>query len=197
MFWDLVAASNPHGRAWRLAIVCLLACGLGGLAPQIARADDGEAAPPAPRTAIEIGGASIVLVAAADHLYAFIDRIEDNAPVTDAELGIDSADGTTLQMSKAADGLFIAPFNRAGHMHDAFMVTLHSATGSGDAQAEIAYTDVPEASAAEVKTAFETELAIALVSGGIGAIGAASMMLWLRGGFRRVLARSIGPARTT
>ena len=94
---------------------------------------DSDTAKPAPRTVIQIGDASVVLIAANDHLYAFVDRIEDNAPLPDAELSIDSADGTSLKISRTTEGLFVAPFNRAGHMHDAFMVSLRSPEATGDA----------------------------------------------------------------
>jgi len=176
-------------------LLCLLACCLAGLVPQTARADDDNAPKPAPRTAIAIGGASVVLVAAADHLYAFIDCTEDNTPVADAELGVASADGATLSMSKAAAGLFVAPFDRAGHMRDAFMVTLHSAVGSGDAQAEIAYDDLPDAAGGDAGTGFGTKLAIAVLGAGIGAIASASAMLWLRDRRKRGARPALGSAR--
>jgi hypothetical protein len=162
--------------------------------PGIALADD-EAPKPAPRTTLQIGGASIVLIAANDHLYAFVDRAEDNAPIRDAELGIDSADGASLNISKASEGLFVAPFNRAGHMHDAFMVSLRSPEATGDAQAEIAYDDLPDSSGNDAKPSIASKLSIALVSVGIGAIGSALFMLWLRGR-KRTAARPVGTAQT-
>jgi hypothetical protein len=185
----------PPGRTpSRLIIVCILTCGLGCVvAPGSARADDGEPPKPAPRTAIAIGGASIVLVAANGHLYGFVDRTDDNAPVADAELVVTSADGATMEFSKATDGLFAAPFNRAGHMHDAFMVTLHSALASGDAPAEIAYDDLPETSIGEARTEFRTRMEIALGSLGIGALAPGLLVFWRRGG--RLAERGVRPAR--
>ena len=159
------------------------------------RAED-ISAKPAPRTAIQIGDASVVLVAANDHLYAFVDCIDDNAPVADAELGVVSADGTTLEMHRATAGLFAAQFNRTGHMHDAFMVSLRSAVGTGEAPAQLAYDDLPDASGKSTATSFTTKLAIALASGGVGAIGALLLMLWVRGERRRAAARSVGTAQT-
>jgi hypothetical protein len=107
-----------------------------------ARAD--ENAPKAsPRAAVEIGGASVVLLSANDKIYAFVDRLEDNAPVTDSALSVDLADGSTLALSRVTDGLYVAPFNRAGHMQDAFMISLVSPDGTGDGAAEIAYDDQP------------------------------------------------------
>jgi len=149
-------------------------------------ADDEDAVKPAPRVAIEIDGASVVLIAANNQLYAFVDRIEDNAPVADAELTVDLADGTSLPLSKAAGGMFVAPFNRTGHMHDAFMVSLHSKQSSGDVPAEIGYDDLPEAPAAPVTGSFRTKLSISLVSAAIGAFGAALAMRWF-GRRRRTL----------
>jgi hypothetical protein len=173
-------------------MACLLACALVGIAPRHARADDADAVKPAPRTAITIGGASVVLVAANGNLYAFVDRIDDNAPVDDAELAVESADGETIKPTRAMDGLFVAPFDRTGHMHDAFMVTLRSAAASGDAPAEIAYDDLPDASPTQDPARFGPKLAIALVSAGIGAIASALVMLRLRGR-RRVDVRPVVP----
>jgi hypothetical protein len=181
--------------ALAVTVACWLTLSLPALLlPGVARADD-EAPKPAPRTTLQIGGASIVLIAANDHLYAFVDRVEDNAPVRDAELSIDSADGTALAVTRASEGLFAAPFNRAGHMHDAFMVSLRSPDATGDAPAEIAYDDLPEATASDVRPTIASKLSIALVSGGIGAIGAALFMLWLRGGRKQATARPVGTAQ--
>ena len=167
-----------------------VSCCLSLLLPGMARADD-DAPKPAPRTAIQIGDASIVLIAANDHLYAFVDRVADNAPVRNAELGIDLAGGASLEVSRASDGLFVAPFNRAGHMHDAFMVSLRSSDATGEAQAEIAYDDLPDDSVTDTKAAVVSKLQVALVSGGIGAIASALFMLWLRGRKRSATA-SVG-----
>jgi hypothetical protein len=174
--------------------VVFVAVGLVGLSPMTARADDNEAPKPAPRTAIEIGGASVVLVAANGHLYAFVDRIEDNAPVAASELSVADADGTAIDMRPADTGLFAAPFDRTGHMRDAFMVSLRSSVASGEAQAEIAYDDVPDAPSVPA-TPYATKLTIALVSGGIGAVGAVLFMLRVQGGRKRAAARSVGTAK--
>ena len=171
----------------------LIAAGVIGVSLQAARADGEDAAKPAPRTTVQIGEASIVLIAANDHLYAFVDRVDDNAPVADAVLSVASASGAAIELSRVGDGLFAAPFNRAGHLHDAFMVSLQSAVATGHAPAEIAYDDAPHAVAAP-SAWHGANLAIALVSGGIGAIGAALVVLRLQGGWRRATAR---PASTT
>ena len=185
------------GRAWRLTVATLLVCGVFVLSAPIARADDDAATNPMPRTAIEIGGASVVLVASKDNLYAFVDRIDDNTPLADAQLTVDSADGRILPLSKATDGLFVAPLNRTGHLHDVFMVKLSSAAGTGSAPAEIVYDDLPQASGGDVGAALSTRLAIALVAGGIGLVVGASGMLWMRGGLRRGVARPLGSAQAT
>ena len=59
---------------------------------------------PSPRTTIEIGGASVVLVAANDQIYAFVDRLEDNAPIIDFILSIDLADGPILKLARVSRG---------------------------------------------------------------------------------------------
>jgi hypothetical protein len=181
--WFALSASAVCIAGW--LTVCL---------PGVARADD-EAPKPAPRTAIQIGGASIVLIAANNHLYAFVDRTEDNVPVMGAELDVDSADGTSLEISKASEGLFVAPFNRAGHMHDAFMVSLRSPEATGEAPAEIAYDDLPDNAASGAGSGLAAKVAIALVAGGIGAIASALFMLWLRGRRKRPTTRPVGTAQ--
>jgi len=174
--------------------VAVVACGLALCLPGVALADD-EAPKPAPRTTLQIGGVTIVLIAASDHLYAFVDRAEDNAPVRKAELSIDSVDGTSLDVKQASEGLYVAPFNRTGHMHDAFMVSLESPEGTGDAQAEIAYDDLPDTTGSDGRPSLASKLAIALVSGGIGAIASALFLLW-RGGRKLTAPRPVGTAQT-
>ena len=174
--------------------VAALAWGLTLGLPGVAWADD-EAPKPAPRTTLQIGRVSIVLIAASDHLYAFVDRTEDNAPVRKADLGIDTADGTSLDVKQASEGLYVAPFNRAGHMHDAFMVSLESPEATGDAQAEIAYDDLPDTAGSDARPSFASKLSIALVSGGIGAIASALFMLW-RAGRKLTTPGPVGTAQT-
>jgi len=157
----------------------------------LARADD-DAPPTMPRTAVTIGGASVVLIATMDKLYAFVDRLDNNAPVEDAQLEIDTADGGTITMNKvpitmnkATAGMFVGPLSRKGHMQDAFMVTLHSSVGDGQEPAEITYTDaIPQVSMLPTISKAQ-ELGMVLVSAGVGAIGAVVLMLWLRGGWKR------------
>jgi hypothetical protein len=198
--FGLAASDLRRSTACSLS-VGLLMCGLICIAPSSASADD-DAPRPAPRTAITIGGASVVLVAAKDKIYAFVDRIEDNAPIADAQLELDTAEGTSINMhrapitmNKATAGLFVGPFNRAGHQQDAFMVTLRSSAGDGQEPAEITYTDIPDRNAVPAPQNVEAKLAMVAVSGSIGAVAAVMLMLWLRGGRRRMAARSVGTAR--
>ena len=205
MRWLGLQASGLSVR--RLAALCLsisiLAFCLTAMAPP-ARADNDEPPRPTPRTSITIGGASVVLVAAKDKLYAFVDRLDNNAPVEDANLEIDTADGASIDlqrapitMNKATAGLFVGAFDRAGHAQDAFMVTLHSSVGDGQEPAEITYTDVPNLIAPPSQQPLASRLAIVVVSGSIGAVAAVMVMLWLRSGRRRVAARSAGTAHVT
>jgi hypothetical protein len=198
--FGLAASDLRRSTACSLSVGFLM-CGLICIAPSSASADD-DAPRPAPRTAITIGGASVVLVAAKDKIYAFVDRIEDNAPIADAQLELDTAEGTSINMhrapitmNKATAGLFVGPFNRAGHQQDAFMVTLRSSAGDGQEPAEITYTDIPDRNAVPAPQNVEAKLAMVAVSGSIGAVAAVMLMLWLRGGRRRMAARSVGTAR--
>ncbi len=133
-------------------------------------------------------------MAANDKIYAFIDRLEDNAPVADAALSVDLADGSSLKLTRVADGLFVAPFNRAGHMQDAFMVSLVSPDGTGDGAAEIGYDDVPAPEIQSVGFDLRANATVAAVAGAIGAALATSVMLLTRTRRRRASDRSVGSA---
>jgi len=171
------------------------------VAPAPACADD-DIVKPMPRATVTIGGASVVLIAAPDKLYAFVDRIEDNAPVEDAELAIDTSEGSSITMtrapitmSEATAGLFVGPLNRKGHMQDAFMVTLRSSVGDGQQPTEIIYTDVVPPITMLPLSNVGSKIAVALVSAGIGAVTTAMLMLWLRSGRKR-LAGAVRTAQT-
>lgn len=146
----------------------------------------GAAAPPAsPRAVVEIGGASVVLVAANDRLYAFVDRLDDNAPVGEAVLSVglaeaSGADLAGLALRRVGDGLFVAPFSHAGRGRDAFNVSLASPAGSGDARAEIVYgieaAPAPPPASGEVRG----KALVALAAGAAGAALASAALLLMR-----------------
>ena len=164
------------------------------LAGAPARADDEVAK--TPRSAVTIGGASVVLVAQTDKMIAFVDQLDNNEPSTDAMLSVALADGSKLKLERVADGMFVAPFSRVGHMQDAFMVSLKSDAGTGDAAAEITYDDVkaPEAAPVAKTNLLSGDVAISLVSGAVGAALATAVMLVTR---RRRTTPStlVGPVR--
>ncbi len=114
--------------------------------------------------------------------------------MADAALSIDLADGSSLNLSRVSDGFFVAPFNRAGHMEDAFMISLASPDATGDGAAEIQYEDTP----LEVPPAVHSDLrANSVVAVSVGAIGAAlagSAMLLTRTRRRRAAVPPAGSA---
>jgi hypothetical protein len=171
------------GRCAAFALAGLLAV----VPPGPVRADDGgdaDGAKAAPRSVVKIGGLSVVLIAANDHLYAFIDRLSDNAPADDARLTVSPAAATAaakLDMKQATAGLFVAPFNRSGHLRDAFTVAVASESGTGQETAELVYDDVPK----PVERATSgLEAFIALVAGALGA-AIALAIVWFRQSRRR------------
>jgi hypothetical protein len=192
----------PRTSAFRSAVHCLAIGIVAGfvtiLLPTTSRADD-DGARPTPRAWVKIGDASVVLIASGDKIYAFVDRIDDNAPVEDAELQIDTAEGPAITMNrapivtKATAGLFVGTLNRAGHMQDAFMISLTSSAGTGEAPVEITYTDAEDKPVVAAPPGNEAKIAVAVVSGAIGAVGMVMVMLWLGGGGRR---GRTSPART-
>lgn len=144
MSWGKVMdRTDWAGAPGVVAALCVLAA---LAAAPASAADDHQKA--SPRTEAEIGGASVVLVTANDRLYAFIDRVEDNAPVTDATLRIGLSDGLNLKLAEVAGGMFVAPYDHTGHARDLFVVTLASVDGSGEARPAITYDDGPAAEAA-------------------------------------------------
>ena len=178
----------------------LLGCCLVAITPAISWADEDAAPPPSPRTTVTIGDASVVLFTANDRLYAFVDRLEDNAPVEDAELQVKAApglpsagQGVTVPLNKATTGMFVGPFNRAGHVQDGFLVTLRSSAGTGEARTQITYGATP--GAAPGTLTIGSLVALVGVSGSIGIMGGLLFVLWLRGR-RRAGASSVGAAQT-
>jgi hypothetical protein len=170
---------------WRPMIAGIgLACVLAGLTPSPARADGDDGPKAAPRSVIEIGQVSVVLIAAKERLFAFIDRLEDNLPEAQAELALTTGDGTALALNEAATGLFTAPFKHDGHGYDTFLVALKSADGTGSATAKIVYEEGAATEGASEKSGFAAKLAIAIVAGGIGMLFGMMLLLWWRGGWQ-------------
>jgi hypothetical protein len=114
--------------------------------------------------------------------------------VTDAALSVDLADGSSLKLSRVSDGLFVAPFSRAGHMQDAFMVSLVSPDGTGDGAAEIGYDDVPTPEVPVARFDLRSNATVAVVAGAVGAALASSVMLLTRTRRRRAANAPVGSA---
>lgn len=174
-------------RGWRLCAPVAFIAALAAMPPAPVRADDGgdnDGPKAAPRSVVKIGGVSVVLIAANDRLYAFLDRLSDNAPASDARLTVTpaaSAPAAKLDMKRATVGLFVAPFDRTGHLRDAFTVSVRSAAGSGQETAELVYDDLPRP---VEKATSGLEVFIALVAGALGA-AVALAIVWFRQSRRR------------
>ena len=153
-----------------------------------------DAAKASPRGSVVIGGASVVLIAANDRIYALIDRLDDNAPVADAALSVDLSDGSSLSLSRVSNGLFVAPFNHAGRMEDAFMISLASPDGAGDGAAEIQYADIPPPEAPPVRFDLRATAAVTLTVGAAGALLGGGAMLLARTRRRRAAGSPGGSA---
>jgi hypothetical protein len=156
------------------------------VAPRLARADDSVAAAPnpAPRAELKIGDFQGVPVSTDDKLYAFVEQWPGNRPAGNAEIEI--TDGSCLDLAKAGDGMFIARFNRTGHLRDALMV-MQSAGRIDEQPTEIAYDDLPDA-----HRTVGHQRPIALATGGIGAAIAGLALLGMRHWQRNVLGGSPG-----
>lgn len=136
---------------------------------------------PSPRTAVTIGDASVVVVAANDKLYAFVDGLKDNAPVVDAALWIALADGSTLRLTLVSGGQFVTPYQRTDRARDLLMLSLVSSAGTGQAAAQLTYNDASATAPAIPPAGFAPHLATgiaAMLSGAIGgALGIRSTLL--------------------
>ena len=175
----------------RALAAAALAVWAASAAPARAGGDDKNDAP-APRAAVDIGGVSVVLIVANGKLVAFLDRIEDNAPVAKAALDVLLPDGTQIAVEPKAEGFFAAPYDRAGRVRDAFLLSLRSADGSGEALAEIKYDDDAAAKPAAPGIDLRTKLGIAAAAAAVGALlGGMAARRWGGGRLaRRGLART-------
>jgi hypothetical protein len=109
--------------------------------------DDDKTAAAAPRAAVEIEGFSVVLIAANNRLYAYIDRLDDNKPADDAQVAVLLAGQDPLSLTKAASGLYVAPFERGNLKRAGFAVSLEAGEAKGYATTEIVFSDGSPAAA--------------------------------------------------
>ena len=164
-------ARRPAPRLRALALMgATLACLLFAATPP-ARATEADAGQEsAPRTTMEIGGVTVVLIASEGKLYAFLDRVEDNAPVKDAHLVVTTPNGKAIPFAPASTGLFVAPFDPSTRARDSFIVSVTSADGAGDVTAEIAYHAAASAEPPAEESGMRDKILIALAAGGIGIV---------------------------
>ena len=130
-----------------------------------------------PRVAVEIGGASVVLVFANDRLHAFVDRLEDNAPVVDAQVTVTRDDAPPLTLAKAATGLFVAPLQASGRSQDVLTIALDSADGTGKRTATLVYERPKAATGAAALNLSASVVAVAVIFGLLGAAIAVLVMI--------------------
>ena len=175
-------ARRPAPRLRALALVgATLACLLFAATPP-ARATEADAGQEsAPRTTMEIGGVTVVLIASEGKLYAFLDRLEDNAPVKDGQLIVTTADGKAIPFAPASIGLFVAPFDPGTRARDSFVVSVTSADGAGDVTAGITYHATANAEPPAAEGGIGDKILIALVAGGIGAVLGSMAVRRIRG----------------
>lgn len=140
------------------------------LQPIAARAaDQGDGEPASPRAVVDIGGVSVVLIAAQGRLHAYVDRIADNAPSTDSRITITTADGRSVAMAPASEGLFVGPFDPGVRKRDTFLVSVTGPDATGEGLTEIIFAS-DSAIAAHAGDGMRDKLLIAVVSGLIGLV---------------------------
>ena len=140
-------------------------------------ASEGTGVSVSPRVAVDIGGASVVLVVANGKLHAFVDRLEDNAPVADAQVTVARDGAAPLTLGRATAGLFVAPFQIAGRARDLLTITLDSPEGAGRRTATLVYEQPKAATEAAAASLGGNAIVIALASGLLGAAIAVLIMI--------------------
>lgn len=132
-------------------------------------ADQADGEPASPRAVVDIGGVSVVLIAAQGRLHAYVDRIADNAPSTDSRITVTTADGRSVAMAPASDGLFVGPFDPGARRRDSFLVSVTGPDATGEALTEIIFA--PDgAVSADAAGGPRDKVLIAMVSGLIGLV---------------------------
>ncbi|WP_448191853.1 hypothetical protein [Azospirillum sp. sgz301742] len=173
---------------FRPVIAALALIGVLATQTPAARAEDKDdgASSRAPRVTVQIGELNVVLVSSDDQLYAFVDRIEDNAPAEDAAITVTrTGSRSPLEFTKASSGLFVAPYKRTtGLLQDVFTVSVESADGTGEQKATLVYEAAPVAAVRSTNGSFGRLLSIALVSGMIGSVATVLLMRRARRGHR-------------
>ena len=149
------ARAVPPRASWLAVVIAWLAMAAGaasagttGPDPDAAGGAVDDASLASPRAVVEIGGASVVLVFAHGRLNAFVDRLEDNAPIAEAKVTVQRGAGAPLVLGKVATGLFVSPFDPANRASDELTVTLASSDGSGSASATLRYAAAEPTTAA-------------------------------------------------
>jgi hypothetical protein len=119
---------------WKTSVAAAIACGLIAIVPIVH-------ASPSPRAVVEMGGISVVLVAADSKIHAYVDDIVSNAPIDDATLALELRNNdASLNLQQVSPGLFVAPFIPAGR--DRLLVALSRAgTERSEAVAELVQQD--------------------------------------------------------
>lgn len=164
-------AARPLSRLVALALLGLALAGpIAALAPPAHATEAEDSTETAPRATMDIGGVSVVLIASEGKLFAFLDRIEDNAPVKDARLTVTTAAGQAIAFAPASTGLFVAPFDPGTRARDTFVVSVTAADGAGDTTAEINYHSKTGAEPPAAEGGMRDKILIALVACGIGVV---------------------------
>lgn len=101
-----------------------------------------------PRVAVSVGPVSVVLIAANRQLYAFLDRLGDNAPVPGGRVTV-KGPKIDLTLTETAPGLYRGgPFVPAVG-HTPLTVAVESALGAGQMAAELVVTPPPQPAGGE------------------------------------------------
>lgn len=140
-----------------------------GLGVVTVHAADGDENQAAPRSSVEIGGVSLVLITANGKLHVFVDRLEDNAPAAHVRLTVTTAEGRPVGLTEASAGLFVGVFDIGARKRDSFLVSVAGPDGTGDATTEIVY-GVDDKVMAATGDGLRDKLLIAIVAGLIGLV---------------------------
>ncbi|WP_431855947.1 hypothetical protein [Azospirillum sp.] len=134
--------TNTNGPL--LALLALLALLTAGVP---ARAEVPGSAAPLPRVALTLDNASVVVIAAHKKLYAFLDGLDDNAPVRGATVQIATA-RTTLPLQEISPGIYVSGAFLPPAVRTPLTVSVALAGTTARGAADLVLSEVPDSGSA-------------------------------------------------
>ena len=138
--------TRPHRwtRRWRGLAVLVLAFAALGFAPPPVLAEGGGSAEPSPRVSLVLDSTSVVVIAAQQKLYAFVDGYDDNAPISGAEVQIGTP-RAALTLHEISPGIYLSGTYVPPSVRTPLTVSVTHSGTTVRGTAELLLPNVPEA----------------------------------------------------